>query len=42
MQFAVIKIMDRYKTTIDYEINDGRQKFVALEVEVYHIILTTC
>ena len=33
---------DRYKTTIDYEINDGRQKFVALEVEVYHIILTTC
>ena len=32
---------DRYKTTIDYEINDGRQKFVALEVEVYHVILTT-
>ena len=33
---------DRYKTTMDYEINDGRQKFVALEVEVYHIILTNC
>ena len=33
---------DRYKTTIDYEINDGKQKFVALEVEVYHVILTNC
>ena len=31
---------DRFKTTMDYEINDGRQKFVASEVEVYHITLT--
>ena len=31
---------DRYKTTNDYEINDGKQKFLALEVEVYHVILT--
>ena len=31
---------DRFKTTMDYEINDGKQKFVALEVEVYHITLT--
>ena len=33
---------DRYKTTMDYEINDGKQKFVASEVEIYHVILTTC
>ena len=31
---------DRFKTTIDYEINDGKQKFVATEVEVYHVTLT--
>ena len=31
---------DRFKTTIDYEINDGKQKFVAVEVEVYHVTLT--
>ena len=30
---------DRYKTTFDYEINDGRQKFVAQEVEIYHVTL---
>jgi hypothetical protein len=33
---------DRYKTTMDYEINDGKQKFVAKEVEIYHVILTNC
>ena len=31
---------DRFKTTYDYEINDGKQKFVASEVEVYHVTLT--
>ncbi len=31
---------DRYKTNFDYEINDGRQKFVASEVEVFHVTLT--
>ena len=31
---------DRYKTNIDYEINDGKQKFVALDIEIYHVTLT--
>ena len=31
---------DRFKTTMDYEINDGKQKFVASEIEIYHVTLT--
>ena len=35
----VAKKGDRYKTTEDYEINGGDKKFLAVEVEVYQVIL---
>ena len=35
----VAKKGDRYKTTEDYEINGGEKKFLAVEVEVFQVIL---
>ena len=35
----VAKKGDRYNTTEDYEINGGEKKFMAEEVEVFHVIL---
>ena len=35
----VAKKGDRYKTTEDYELNGGEKKFLAVEVEVYQVIL---
>ena len=35
----VAKKGDRYKTTEDYELNGGEKKFLAVEVEVFQVIL---
>ena len=35
----VAKKGDRYKTTEDYEINGGEKKFLAVEVEVFQVVL---
>ena len=35
----VAKKGDRFKTTEDYELNGGDKKFLAVEVEVYQVIL---
>ena len=40
MEGNVAKKGDRYNTTEDYEINGGEKKFMAEEVEVFHVILT--